>query len=144
MSFNLEQFNSGYVSLSAAGVAAGTTASQLKTVNTLVYTSNAVFKSNAATAAINFSAGHTALAVGQACLFGLWIDSAGTFSTSQGPIVNSGDPCPVPPAPAANLTLAGLAKVTASSAVFTPGTTLLGTGNTASYLDCMVMPGSAQ
>ena len=146
MSYNIEQMNSGYVSLTAAGLAEGTNAATFKTANTLAYTSNGVFKSKAATDNIAFSSGHTALAASQACLFGVWIDAAGNVTTSQGPIVAAGDPCPVPSAPAANRTLVGLIKVTTdSSTTFTPGTTDLGaSGVTDAYSDCMVMPGSAQ
>ena len=145
MSYNIEQMNSGYVSLTAAGLAAGTNAGTYKTVNTLAYTSNGVFKSKAATNNVAFSTGHTALGNSQACLFGVWINAAGTFSTTQGPIVAAGDPCPVPTANVTGLTLVGLIKVSTGAAeTFTPGTSTLGTGNTAAYSDCMVMPGSAQ
>jgi hypothetical protein len=51
----------------------------------------------------------------------------------------------VPSAPAANLTPFGLIKVsTSSSQTFTPGTSTLGTGNTATYLNLSQMPGTAQ
>ena len=146
MSYNLSESNSGYASLTAAGLTEGTNAATFKTANTLTYTSNGVFKSKNATDNLTFSAGHTALAASQACLFGVWINAAGTVSTSQGPIVAAGDPCPVPGAPAANLTLVGLIKVTTdASTTFTPGTTDLGAaGITDAYSDCMRMPGSAQ
>lgn len=146
MSYNIEEINSGYVSLTAAGLAEGTNSATYKTASTLTYTNNGVFKSKNATDNLAFSAGHTAVAPSKACLFGVWIDASGTFSTSQGPIVAAGDPCPVPGAPAANLTLVGLIKVTTdSSTTFTPGTTDLGaSGVTDAYSDCMVMPGSAQ
>lgn len=146
MSYNLEQINSGYVSLTAAGLAEGTNSATFKTVNTLTFTNNGVFKSKNATDNLTFSTGHTALAASQACLFGVWVNASGTVSTSQGPIVAAGDPCPVPGAPAANLTLVGLIKVTTdASTTFTPGTTDLGaSGVTDAYYDCMVMPGSAQ
>lgn len=145
MSYNIEQANSGYLSLTAAGLAAGTNTGTFKTVNTLAFTNNGIFKSKGATDNLTFSAGHTALAANQACLFGIWINAAGSVSTSQGPIVASGDPTPVPPTPA-NVTLVGLIKVTTSSSgAFTPGTTGLGaSGVTAAYSDCMDMPGSAQ
>jgi len=92
-----------------------------------------------------FSTG-TALAASQACLFAVWITSGGTITTTQGPIVAAGDPCPVPAQTTANTTLVGLIKVTTSSAVtFTPGSTdLSATGITPAYYDCMDMPGSAQ
>jgi hypothetical protein len=142
MSYNIEQANSGYLSLTAAGLAAGTNTGTFKTANTLAFTNNGVFKSKGATDNLTFSSGHTALAAGQACLFGIWTSSTGSITTTQGPIVASGDPCPVPSTPA-NVTLVGLIKVVAT-ATFTPGTTALGTGNTATYFDCMDMPGSAQ
>ena len=142
MSYNIEQANSGYMALTAGGLAAGTTASQLKTVNTVTYLNNGIFKSKTAVAAITLTG--TALAIGQACLFGVFLDAGGNVYVTQGPIVNAGDPCPVPPASALGATVIGLAKVTTTSAVFTPGTTLLGTGNTASYLDVALMPGTAQ
>jgi hypothetical protein len=143
MSYNIEQANSGYLSLTAAGLAAGTTTGTFKTTNTLTFTNNGVFKSKSATDNLAFSSGHTALAANQACLFGVWINTSGTVSTTQGPIQTSGDPCPVPSQATANTTLVGLIKVV-TTASFTPGTTALGTGNTATYFDCMDMPGSAQ
>jgi len=146
MSYNIEQVNSGFVSLTAAGLAEGTNANTFKTTNTLTYTNNGVFKSKAGTDNLTFSTGHTALGNSQACLFGVWIDNSTAFSTSQGMIVAAGDPCPVPNAPASNVTLVGLLKiVTSSSATFTPNSTdLSATGVVDTFLDCMVMPGSAQ
>lgn len=145
MSYNIEQANSGFLSLTAAGLAEGTNANTFKTANTLTFTNNGVFKSKSATDNLAFSTG-TALAASQACLFAVWISSGGTITTTQGPIVAAGDPCPVPTAAASNLTLVGLIKVTTSSAVtFTPGSTdLSATGITGAYYDCMDMPGSAQ
>jgi hypothetical protein len=145
MSYNIEQSNSGYLSLAAAGLAEGTNANTFKTVNTLAYTSNGVFKSKGATDNLAFSTG-TALAASQACLFAVWINAAGTVTTTQGPIVAAGDPCPVPSQTTAGTTLVGLIKiVTSSSATFTPGSTDLGAaGVTDTYSDCMDMPGSAQ
>ena len=145
MSYNIEQANSGYLSLTAAGLAEGTNSATFKTVNTLTFTSNGVFKSYAATDNLTFTAG-TALAASQACLFAVWITGAGAVSTTQGPIVAAGDPCPVPGQVTAGTTLVGLIKVTtSSSATFTPGSTDLGaTGITDVFSDCMDMPGSAQ
>ena len=121
MSYNLEQAYSGFASYTAAGLAIGTTTGTFKTSNTLNFTNNGVFKSKAATDNLTFTAGHT----------------------TQGPIVTSTDPCPTPTQTSNNVTLVGLIKVVAT-AVFTPGTTALGTGNTVTYLDCARMPGSAQ
>lgn len=141
MSYNLEQTNSGYLALTAGGLAAGTTASQLKTANTITYLNNGIFKSKTAVSAISLS-GLAAIPAGSAALIAVWLDAAGNVSVNLGPIVGYSDPCPVPSAPAANLTVVGLAKVQASS-VFTPGTTSLGTGNTATYYDVAAMPGTA-
>jgi hypothetical protein len=142
MSYNIEQTNSGYLSLTAAGLAGGTTTGTFKTANTLTFTNNGIFKSKAATDNLTFSTS-TALAANQACLFAVWINASGTVTTSQGPIVSSGDTCPVPAQATSGTTLVGLIKVV-TTAVFTPNTTALGTGNTATYFDCMDMPGSAQ
>ena len=85
MSYNLEQSNGGFESLSAAGLAEGTNANTFKTSNTLVYTNDGVFKSKAATNNVAFSSAHTQVPASSTCLFGVWIDSAGNF------IVNSDD-----------------------------------------------------
>lgn len=148
--YNLSGVNAGNVSLSAAGLAEGTNANTFKTSSTLSFTINGIFKSKNATDNLPFSAGHTALGQYQACLFGVWIDGNGNISTSQGPIVAAGDPCPVPGVPAGSVesdpvALVGLIKVTTAATTFTPGSTDLGAANvTDAYLDCMVMPGSAQ
>ena len=145
MSYNIEQSNSGYLSLTAAGLAEGTNANTFKTTNTLAFTNNGVFKSKGATDNLTFSAG-TALAANQGCLFAVWINASGTVTTTQGPIVASTDPCPVPGQTTPNTTLVGLIKVvTDSTATFTPGSTDLGaSGVTDTFFDCMDMPGSAQ
>ena len=145
MSYNIGQINSGFVSLTAAGLAEGTNNATFKTTNTLAFTNNGVFKSKAATDNLTFSTGHTTVPQNSACLFGVWIDGSGNVTTSQGPIGAAGDPCPVPGAPASNVTLVGLIKVTTGATTFVPGTTDLGAANvTDVYSDCMVMPGSAQ
>jgi hypothetical protein len=145
MSYNLGQANSGYLSLTAAGLAEGTNSGTFKTVNTLAFTNNGVFKSKAATDNLTLSTG-TALAASQACLFAVWINASGTVTTTQGPIVAAGDPCPVPSQTTAGVTLVGLIKITTdSSTTFTPGTTdFSASGITDAFFDCMDMPGSAQ
>jgi hypothetical protein len=148
MSYNISQINSGYVSLNSAGLgeSAGA-AAKMKTTATLAYTIDGVFKSLSANDDIAFSAGHTALAANQACLFAVWVDGSANdetaCSTTQGPVVSAGEPCPVPPTPN-NKALIGLVKVTTGATTFTPGTTDLGAANvTDAYFDCMVMPGEA-
>ena len=105
MSYNLEQTNGGFESLSAAGLAEGTNANTFKTANTLVYTNDGVFKSKAATNNLPFSSAHTTVPASSTCLFGVWIDSAGNISTSQGSIVPAGDQKPFPQAPASDPSL---------------------------------------
>ena len=144
MSYNLEQANSGFASYTAAGLAEGTNANTFKTTNTLTYTSNGVFKSKAATDNLAFTAG-TAIPANSSALIGVWINAAGTLSTSQGPTVAAGDPCPVPTAPAANLTFVGYVKIVTGAATFTPGSTdLSASGVTATFADCARVPGTAQ
>jgi hypothetical protein len=146
MSYNIEQINSGSVSLTAAGLAEGTNANTYKTTNTLAYTVNGVFKSKGATDNVAMTAGVGTVPPSSAALYGVWIDGSGNFSNTRGPVVETGAPCPVPSAPAGDVALVGLIKVTTnSSTTFTPGSTDLGAaGVTDVYLDCMVMPGSAQ
>lgn len=140
---NIEQLNGGYLSLTSAGLAGGTNAGTFKTASTLTFANNGVLGSKNATDNIALTAGHTALANSQACLFGVWIDGSGNFSTTQGAVVAAGDPCPVP-AQNSGKTLVGLIKVsTSSSQTFTPGTSTLGTGNTVAYYNTLAMPGSA-
>jgi hypothetical protein len=146
MSYNIGQINSGFVSLSAAGVAEGTNANTYKTTNTLTYTSNGVFKSKGATDNVAFTSGIGTVPPSSAALYAVWIDGSGNLSNTRGPVVAAGEPCPVPTPGAANLTLVGLIKVTTDgSTTFTPGSTdLSNAGVTDVYMDCMVMPGSAQ
>lgn len=143
MSYNIEQANSGFVSLTSAALATGTTTGTFKTTAALTFVNNGVFKSKAITDNLTFSTGHTALAAGQSCLFAVYIDTSGNVTTTQGPIGVNGDPCPVPTQITPNVTLVGLIKV-AATATFTPNTTALGTGNTVTYINCMLMPGTAQ
>jgi hypothetical protein len=145
MSYNIEQANSGFMSLTSGGVAIGTNAGTFQIASTITYTSNGILRSKSATNNIAFSTGHTNLANSQSCLFALWLNSAGDVSTSQGPIVPTGEPCPVPTAPGPNLTPFALIKVACSSSqTFTVGTTVLNTGNTATFINVSQMPGSAQ
>ena len=145
MSYNIEQINGGYVSYSSGALAISATAEKFKTTATVTFTNNGVFKSKTATDNLVFSTGHTSLAAGQACLFGVFLEADGDVVTTQGPIVTNGDPCPVPSYPSAS-TLIGLIKVaTANAAVFVPNTTALdATDVTDTYINCSVMPGSAQ
>lgn len=143
MSYNIEQINGGYLSLSSGAIAITTAKAKFKTTATIAYLINGLFKSKSATDNLVFSSGHTALAANQACLFGLWLDADGNVTTTQGPIVAAGDPCPVPPTPGSRA-LFGLIKVVTTSA-FTPNTTEFdASGVTTTFINAGLMPGSAQ
>jgi hypothetical protein len=142
MSYNIEQINSGFQSLTAAGLAEGTNANTYKTVNTLAYTINGVFKSKGATDNVAMTAAAGTVPPSSAALYAVWIDTSGNFSNTRGPVVDAADPCPVPTQTTANVALVKV--VTNSSTTFTPGSTDLGAaGVTDTYFDCSVMPGAA-
>lgn len=145
MSYNIEQINSGFVSLTSAGLAEGTNANTYKTASTLTYTINGVFKSKSGTDNIAMTSTAGTVPPSSAALYAVWIDTDGTFSNTRGPVVASGDPCPVPTQTTANVALVGLIKVvTDASTTFTPGSTDLGNaGVTDTYYNCSVMPGAA-
>ena len=145
MSYNIEQINSGFVSLTSAGLAEGTNANTYKTTNTLTFTINGVFKSKAGTDNVAMTSGIGTVPPSSAALYAVWIDTDGTFSNTRGPVVASGDPCPVPTQTTANVALVGLIKVvTDESTTFTPGSTDLGNaGVTDTYFNCSVMPGAS-
>lgn len=155
---NLEAALGGNFNLSAGGLAikAGGATPQMKTVNALNYVLDGIFKTaKGATAAISFSAGHATLnplaAVAQQCMFGLYLDSAGNFTTVQGKIVPalevSGALNAVPtPGSKKSLCLVGMIEIaTTAAASFIPGTTNLdAAGITATYFDCMNLPANLQ
>lgn len=143
MSYNIEQLSGGNVSLSSGAIAITTAKAKFKTTATITFLIDGVFKSKSAADNLVFSSGHTALAAGQSCVFGLWLDASGNVTTTQGAIVAAGDPCPVP-APNNNKALFGLIKIS-STVTFTPNTTELdASGVTATYINAGILPGSAQ
>ena len=145
MSYNIEQANSGYMALTAGGLTYGSSVNtKLKTANTVTFVNNGILKSYT-TAEVAFTAGHTSLAANQSCLFALWLTGAGVASTTQGPIVAAGDPCPVPAQATAGTTLIGLLKIS-STVAFVPNTTALNgvSGVTYTFYDTALMPGTAQ
>lgn len=142
MSYNLEQANSGCQAFTSGGVAITTNKAKFKTTATINYTIGGLMYTKAAADNLVFSSGHTALAAGQACLFGLQLDAAGNVTTVQGPIVPVGDPCPVP-SPANGRAVFGLIKVSATAA-FTPNTTEFdAAGITTAFYNASAMPASA-
>ncbi len=145
MSYNIEQVNSGNLSLASAAMAEGTNANTYKTTATLAYTLNGVFYSKGATDNIAMTAAAGTVPPASAALYGVWIDKDGNFSNTRGPVVAAGEPCPVPGAPSGAVALVGLIKVTTNaSTTFTPGSTDLGdAGVTDVYYNCAAMPGGA-
>jgi len=127
---------------SACGAATATVTSQVKTVNTLVYLINGVFKSKAGTDNFWTLTGTAVTAgVGGATMFwALCINAAGAASVIQGP-TNQGSTTVWTPGPAnllgADVCVAAMCKVSlTATTVFTPGTTLLAAaGVTTTYVD---------
>jgi len=82
------------------------------------------------------TSGHT-VASGQARLFGVWLNSAGSMGIVAGSAVSASAACYLPSALAASRTLVGLVKVSMASTVsFTTGTNAWGSG--ASLVSCTV------
>lgn len=158
MDANVTGDRGGNFSLTAAGLATGTGGGTFKTVNTLTYTIDGVFFSKGATDNIAFSSGmlppgvnssgNPNLGNSQEAYYAVWIDSAGNFTTTMGNRVGTGGlsatqgtTAVLPPDVQAAKALVGLIKVsTDSTHTFTPGTTTLGSNNTAAYQDCRAMP----
>jgi hypothetical protein len=156
MAINLEQANGGTFCVGKAGLIVGTTTSLIKTVATInpvidgVYTTAKTATDNIAWAvpagsrtdpitgaSIALFAYNTTVPIGSKCSFGLWIDSAAAFTMTQGPIaavITSTDKVAPPPNPGSRA-LVGVFTVYASTAVYTAGTTTIGTGNTVTYTD---------
>lgn len=126
----------------ACGAATATVTSQVKTVNTLTYLINGVFKSKGATDNFWTLTGTAVTAgVGGATMFwALCINAAGAASVVQGP-TNQGSTTVWTPGPAnllaADVCVAAMCKVSLTAGTaFTPGTTLLGAaGVTTTYVD---------
>ena len=129
---NLQEHSGFTGALSYALLAEGTNANTFKTTNTAVYAINGVIYSKAATDNIAFSSGHTSLAAGDSCLFGVFLDSAGNFTTGQGNIVKTADitakkeALKLPVVPADKALIGSIRVQCDNSAVFVPNTTDLG------------------
>lgn len=121
----------------------------LNVANNVTYTIDGVFNTVAANNNVQFSSGHATLAAGCECLFALWVNAAGTFSTTQGKVVDTASlsagtaqkVVPLPDVIASNA-LVGLIKVkTAGAATFVPGTTNCNATNvTCTFYDTERMP----
>ena len=130
--------------LTDAAAANGDPASSTSIVtNPVVYTIDGVFYSVASTASIAFSSGHAAQPVLTQCYYLFQIDSAGNWSSVQGPILSTSSPETLQmPRPTAGCCPIFAVKVSlASTATFTPGTTLFTASNvTETYYDLSIRP----
>lgn len=136
-----------YTKAALNGSVVGTGA--LNVANNVLYSIDGVFNTVAANNNVQFSSGHSTLAAGCECLFALWVNSAGTFSTTQGKVVDTASlsagtgqkVVPLPDVIASNA-LVGLIKVkTAGAATFVPGTTNCNATNvTCTFYDTNRMP----
>ena len=153
MALNLDQANGGNFVLTKAGLAIGSTTSQLATGASATYVIDGIFRTaKAATASFALAApsgySYTAIPIGSKASFGVWLDTAGTFTVTQGPVtvVNSNSDRVAPPPNPDGRALVGVATVyvgpTAAGA-FTPGTTAFNaTGVTTTYFDTFSLPAS--
>jgi hypothetical protein len=146
MDTNLSGSHGGCMGLSKAGLDEGTEANTYKTSNTFEFTVDGIVYSLSAIDNVAFSSGHTALGNDQACVFGVWVDSAGTMTTTQGAVIDNADLTAgkkviALPDVVASKALIGLIKVSTAVATFTPGSTDLNATNvTDTYYDTSVMP----
>lgn len=147
MSLSLEQASGGSFALTAGGLVVATTTSKLKTANTITFVVDGVFKSKVGTDNIAWAAPSTTYVIttpitaGNKCMIGLWLDSAGTFTQTQGPLTPytvSTDVAAPAPNPGGGRVLVGAAVITAATATFTPGTSAFAVaGTSVNYYDLM-------
>lgn len=161
MSLNLDNANGGTFALSKAGLAIGSTASQLSITTAVVNCIDGVYQTNVAASAsfplavpaqtrtdpitgalINIYV-YATVAPGQKSAFAVWADSAQVVTVTQGPVVNvnsNSDRVSPPPNPG-NRVLIGYATVFNASLVanggFRPQTDAFNAaGLTVGYADC--------
>ncbi len=129
---NLNQQSGITAAFATGGLAEGTNANTFKTTATVPYAIDGVLYSKAATDNLAFSAGHTSLAAGQSCLFGVVLDTAGNVTTVQGPIITTSDLTAKikalhwPVQPAGKCMIGAIRVQCDNAAVFVPNTTDLG------------------
>jgi hypothetical protein len=147
MSLSLEQASSGTFVFAKAGLAIGSTTSQLSRATAVPFCIDGVFATNLATSAtfaMVATTGYvinTVIPVGNKSAFGVWVDAAGAVTVTQGAITPysvSTDKAAPPPNPGARA-LVGVAVVTnpslAANGGFRPGTDALATTVTTAYHD---------
>lgn len=110
----------------AAGLAEGTNAATIKIVNTVVYTSDGVFKSKGATDNIAIPAG-TTVADGFYCKWLVSLQADGTPVVTQGEQAASAALALLPDTPAGETPI-GYFQILTAAATYVPGTTDNGAG----------------
>ena len=138
------------MSMSAAGLAVGTAATQFAWTGTPSIVIDGLPYPTTAHTACAFSNGHTTQTADTVCLYGVWVGATGNVVTYQGEIVGAGAlsaglvALPIPPDATAGLAPLGLIRVAVTntaSSTFVPNTTSLAAANiTDTYIDCLKMP----
>jgi hypothetical protein len=159
MSQNLQGSNASTLAHNSGAIAIGGTTDLFQIVAAINYTIGGIFYNKAITnnipwaiepgSGLNPTAPNSfvSLAAGESCAFALFLDSAGTVTMAQGPIVPTGSLCPVPAAPAGTTSVAGAGgkaifgaiKIATTSAAFVPDTTAL--TSIATYFNFSSHPG---
>lgn len=151
MSLSLEQASAGSFCLTKVGLAIGSSTNQLSTTNSATYTLDGVYqtaKAATATFALALPTGfvYTNIPNGGKAAFGVWLDSAGTFTVTQGAIVaasSNADKASPPPNPGSRALVGVVTVYNNSGAVFIPGTTAFNVaGATTTYFDMFSLPAS--
>jgi hypothetical protein len=152
MALALEQASGGSFVLSKAGLAVGSTNTQLSTGAIAVYCLDGVFQTSKAATATFVAAAptgfviNTTVPIGSKCAYGVWLDSAGNFTVTQGPIapVNAQTDKVGPPPNPGSRALVGVFTAHAQTAVFILGTNVLTAGLNAGvfvqYFDAFSLP----
>src|SRR3990167_7892426 len=148
MKANLFESHGGNLNFENASLATSTvTANHVNVANKVNYVIDGKFYHATVNNDLALSAGHTALVNNQACVFALWANNTGVFSTTQGAIVNSKEveddilALPLPDL-VENLALIGLIKVKAGvGTTFTPTTTAFNATNVnTTFINTLTMP----
>lgn len=150
MSSTLQGANGGSFCLTKAGLAIGSTTTNVATGAAAATVINGVFQTSRAadSAGKAFTAvsGYTLspIPIGSSAIHALWVNGSGTFRFTQGlvaPAASSSEAAALPPNPGPDWAPVGAVKVfvgASAAGAFTPGTTALNaTGVTATYVDLM-------
>lgn len=126
--------------LTAAGLAAGTTTSKVKSANAVDYTIDGKIYEKAASDPLDTPTG-SQQGNDTKALYLFSIDSGGTVSCTQSAIVGSSDSVEYPDLPSGEAPIGAIKVETDSNTTFTPGTTNLGaSGVTTTYIDLNRVP----